>query len=360
MIESKSDESQVRSSGRTGRRGVHHVVFVSKFDLECPLSGNMRQVKFQLPPARNPGLIPSIVRNLWKVRSATVVFISNPRGAELLFLFAAKLLYGARLRTVTFDLILRAPKTRWELLLARFKRGLLGKVDVFICIHKDVSGYTRNYGVRPDRCEYVPFKPNNWDLVDGLSVRDGDYVVALGASQRDYGLLIEAVRDLEIPVKIILPRVSIKMHNAEIGTSAFPEHVEHVETRVDRMQWNRYIADSRLVVVPILPGVIQPAGISVYLEAMTLGKPVVVTRGASTEGILDEQLAVLVQPGDAQELGAAIVEVWNNAALRRSLGNAAKVYARSLGDHKRLIADIRGIIGRKCLGGAPGKGENTT
>lgn len=134
----------------------------------------------------------------------------------------------------------------------------------------------------------MPFKPNNWDLPDRVSVTDGDYLAALGASQRDYGLLIESVKGLEIPVKVILPRASIKMHNAEIGTSAFPEHLEHVKTRVDLMQWRRYIADRRLVVVPILPGVIRPAGISVYLVTMTFGKPVVVTRGASTEGILDE------------------------------------------------------------------------
>ena len=137
------------------------------------------------------------------------------------------------------------------------------------------------------------------------------------------------------------------MHNADLGESPLPANVEHLETHDGKLGWNRYMAESRVVVIPILPGVIQPAGVSVYLEAMALGKPVVITRGASTEGILDERLAMLVPPGDAPALRAAIVEVWNDESLRRSLGAAAKAYARSLGDHKRLVADLRDVIQRK-------------
>lgn len=335
-----------------GIPNIQDVVFVSRLDLEYPASGNICQIRFDLPSILSPALLPSLVRNLWKVRAGKAIFVSNPRNSELLFIFMAKIFYRQRVMTFTFDLILKPPTTRRETLLARMKGRLLRAVDVFICIHKDVSGYERAYGVAPERCEYVPFKPNNWDLVEKVRVRDGDYVVGLGASQRDYRLLAEAVRGLDIPVKIVLPTESIKLHNADVGSFVFPKNVEHIATRVDRMQWSRYIAESRLVVIPILPGVIQPAGISVYLEAMTLGKPVVVTRGASTEGILDDRLAVLVPPGDAQALRRAVVEVWNDEALRRRLGMAAGGYARSLGGHKRLIADIRDVIQARCCADA--------
>ncbi|MDA8347903.1 MAG: glycosyltransferase family 4 protein [Pseudomonadota bacterium] len=347
MVDSLNhDPHGIAADGADGH-DVRDVVFVAKFDLEYPSSGNVQQIQFELPPIRNLRFVVSILSNLWKVRNGTAIFVSIPGGAELLFLFMAKMLYRRRLSTFTFDLLLRAPETRLERLSARMKRLLLRAVDVFICVHKDVSGYARTYGIPPDRCEYVAFKPNNWDLESAVVSRDGDYVVALGASHRDYRILIEAVRDVGIPVKIILPRERITMHNADLGDSPLPANVEHLEEHGGRLGWNRYMAESRLVVIPILPGVIQPAGVSVYLEAMALGKPVVITRGASTEGILDERLAVLVPPGDAQALRAAIVEVWNDAALRRSLGAAARAYARSLGDHKRLVADIRDVIQRK-------------
>ncbi|MBW4052373.1 MAG: glycosyltransferase family 4 protein [Proteobacteria bacterium] len=331
-----------------GHRDDRELVFVSMFNLEYPSAGNVCQVKFRLPSAKSPALIPAIIGNLWKVRKGRAIIVSNAKGADLLLIFLSKLLYGRRLTTFTYDLNLRVPKSRWGRLLARIRRGLLRAVDVFICMHKDVSGYTKNYGILPERCEYVPFKPNNWDLVDSVSVRDGDYVVALGASHRDYRTLLEAVKDVQMSVKIILPRARIKAHNADIGESPFPDNVQHLETHGGRVGWNQYLAESRLVVIPILADAIQPAGISVYLEAMALGKPVVITRGVSTEGILDERLAVLVPPGNPRALREAIVKVWNDEPLRRSLGAAGKEYARSLGDHKRLVADIRDVIRRKC------------
>lgn len=349
MIDSASHNPQGVSSERVSRRDVHDVVFVSKFDLQYPMSGTVRQVRFQIPPARSLGMVPSIVSSLWKVRKGTAILVANPRGTELLFIYLAKFLYRRRLTIFTYDLNLRVPQTELERLLVRFKRHILRAIDVFICMHKDVSGYTRTYGVPPDKCEYVPFKPNNTDLVGTVEVKDGDYVVALGASHRDYRSLVQAVKDVGIPVKIILPKERIKAHNAAIGDSPFPDNVEHLETHGGRVGWSRYLAESRLVVIPILPGVLQPAGISVYLEAMVLGKPVVITRGASTEGILDERLAVLVPPGDTDALRDAIVRLWNDEALRRNLGAAGKVYAQSLGDHKRLIGDIRDVIQKKVL-----------
>ena len=355
MVDSLNHDPHDIAADGAGRHDVRDVVFVAKFDLEYPLSGKVQQIQFGLPPIRSPRFIVSILRNLWKVRNGTAIFVSIPGAAELLFLFMAKMLYGRRLTTFTFDLLLRAPETRLDRWSVRVKRMLLRAIDVFICVHKDVSGYARTYGIPPERCEYVAFKPNNWDLTGDVVSRDGDYVVALGASHRDYRLLIEAVKDVGIPIKIILPKERMKMHNADLGESSLPANVEHLETHDGRLGWNRYMAESRLVVIPILPGVIQPAGVSVYLEAMALGKPVVITRGASTEGILDDRLAVLVPPGDAQALRAAIVEVWNDAALRQSLGTAAKAYAQSLGDHKRLVADIRDVIQRKCRSVAAGR-----
>ncbi len=347
MVDSLNHEPDDSAAHEAGRHDAREVVFVAKFNLQYPASGTVQQVEFGLPPIKSVRFVSSVLNNLWKVRKGTAIFVSLPKAEELLFLFMAKMLYGRRLTTFTFDLNLTAPRTQLQRIVARMKRVLLRGIDVFICMHKDVSGYARAYGIPPDRCEYVAFKPNNWDLVDTVVSRDGDYVVALGASHRDYRVLIEAVRDVGIPVKIILPRERIKMHNAVLGESPLPANVEHLETHDGRLGWNRYMAESRLVVIPILPGVIQPAGVSVYLEAMALGKPVVITRGASTEGILDDRLAVLVPPGDAPALRAAILEVWNDEALRRSLGAAAKAYARSLGDHKRLVADLRDVIQRK-------------
>lgn len=327
---------------------VPPAIMVSKIDLRYPPGEGVRQLTFHLPPITHPKFLLSMLTNAWRARSASVIFVSNPHKEELLFIFLAKTLYRSRLKTFVFDLIMQSTGTRNDHPLTRIKRTLLLAVDVFIFIHKDTSGYEQSYGIPRSRCRYVPFKPNNFDLVDKVTAKDGDYAVALGASQRDYKLLVDAVGGSSIPLKIILPETSIKAHRAHIGYEHLPENVEHIKTPVDRLAWSRYIAESRLVVIPIIPGVIQPAGISVYLEAMLLGKPIVITRGASTEGILHDDLAVTVPPGDAQALRDAVCRVWNDGTLRQRLSENSRQYALSLRDHDRLLSDLRSITRHEC------------
>jgi glycosyltransferase involved in cell wall biosynthesis len=319
-------------------------VMVCQFDLRYAPDSGTRSIAFRLPKPRQVVFVPELLRLLGTARAADAIFASNPKAGELVFFYLAKLLYGARLKILVFDLIMRAPVTATERLLLPLKRRLLTAIDVFAFIHKDTSGYQRWFGVRPERCRYVPFKANNFDHAEKFRAVDGDYAVALGASHRDYRLLIEAVRGLDIQLKIIVPQASIKLHNAAIELSNLPSNVEHIRDPVDRDGWSRYMAESRMVIVPLLPGVIQPAGISVYLEAMVLGKPVIISSGASTEGILNEELAVVVPAGDVGAMRRAISELWNDPARRRVLGESSRRYALGLKDHARLVEDLRVLV----------------
>jgi glycosyltransferase involved in cell wall biosynthesis len=327
-----------------------NTVLVSKFDLDYPPQSTTSSIPFRLCEPYRPAFPVALLRLLRVARSANAAFVSNPKLAELIFLYLAKALYGRRLTVLVFDLIMRAPATTADRIFVPLKRKLLSAIDVLVCIHKDTSGYERWFGIRADRCRYVPFKANNFDLADKFAAQDGDYIVALGASHRDYSLLISAVAGLDVKLKIIVPRASIKLHNAEIDGARLPANVEHVQRPVDRDGWSRYIAESRFVDVPLLPGVIQPAGISVYLEAMVLGKPVIITRGSSTEQILDDSLAVLVPAGDVAAMRDAIVELWNDGERRQSLGRNSSRYALGLKDHSRLVADLRAIVDTAIAG----------
>jgi glycosyltransferase involved in cell wall biosynthesis len=257
-----------------------------------------------------------------------------------------KTIYRKRIKTCVFDLVMREPGSIRERFFARIKRRLLRSVDAFIFIHRDTSGYERAYGISREKCVYVPFKANNFDLAKSLVSMDGDYALALGTSQRDYRLLVDAADDLPIRLKIVAPQASVSTHGARLADS-LPPNIERIDRSVDRIEWNTLIAQSRFVVIPILPGVLQPAGISVYLEAMMLGKPVIITRGTSTEGILDDNLALLVRPGDVDALRRAITRLWNDPVLRSVLSENGKRYALSLGNHDRLLTDLRSAIQRE-------------
>lgn len=278
-----------------------------------------------------------------------MLFVSNPKLAEMTFAYLARLIIGEKLKIVYFDLILRKPAGLVGKLAAKLRKKLLTAPDLFICIHKDTTGYAQYFGVEKSKCVYVPFKANNFDLLGEFISVDGDYVLSLGASHRDYKLLVDAVRGLPINLKIVLPLANIKVHNANIAGIELPPNVEHIAEPVGRHRWSKYMAESRFVVVPLLPGVLQPAGISVYLEAMALGKAVIVSRSSSTEGILTDELALVVAAGDVAAMRSAVERLWNDSELRTRIAQAGRDYALSLGDHSRLLQDIRNTLDKYSI-----------
>lgn len=63
------------------------------------------------------------------------------------------------------------------------------------------------------------------------------------------------------------------------------------------------------------------------LEAMACGLPVVATRVGGNPGLVRSETGVLVEPGDASALGAALSRLALDARARRSLGRAALAFA---------------------------------
>lgn len=320
---------------------VMYKISVSKFNFLSPHpTWVVRDLGFYPPLKKNKCL--NFFTSLLIAVKSDLIFFSNPLFIEMFVLFLVKLIKPSA-KVVVFDLILKPPRRKLDWFAITLKKWLLRRTDYFLCIHKDLSGYSKFYGVNPAKSLYIPFKANNFDIAHKIETRDGDYVVALGASQRDYRLLIDAMKRLPYPLKIIMSKKSASEHNAQIPET-LPSNVEHVDWFVDKEQWSKYIAESRCVVVPILADAIQPAGISVYLEAMILGKAVIVTEGASANDILTPEVAITVPANNADALCAAIDTLWLDDVLRSRLGLAGKDYASALGSHARLAADVEDAL----------------
>jgi glycosyltransferase involved in cell wall biosynthesis len=118
---------------------------------------------------------------------------------------------------------------------------------------------------------------------------------------------------------------------------------------VDRATLRDLYARAMVVVVPVLPTDFQ-AGVTTLLEAMAMGKPVVVT---ATEGqrdiVEDGETGILVPPGDPAALRHAISRLLDDPAERDRLGRNARravetrfsldVYASALAGHIDELAD---------------------
>jgi len=233
----------------------------------------------------------------------------------------------------------------------------------------DRFGFTRQQVVM------VPYQTDDtfWAPADASPCNQ---ICSVGLEFRDYETLLKAVDGLDVDV--VIGAASYWSRHRSIGADArhprlLPPRV-HVDS-FDYVPLRDLYARSLLVVVPLFD-VDNQAGITVILEAMAMGKALIVTRtrgqadvvrdrrhasrsdpdrltqpdwvrklGASAE-IAEGQTGFYVTPGDVVELRRAIVFLLEHPDYARELGmNGRKVIEETMSlDHftQRLSALIRG------------------
>lgn len=275
-------------------------------------------------------------------RDADCVLVLNPDAVHAAAAMLAKVFFSPKPAILFFDTLLKKPSTLKARVFAKIERLLFRFVDRFLAVHKDVSPYTSHYGIPGHKFYYVPFKANNFQRLESIRVRDEGYIFSGGASYRDYQCLIEASRGIEFPVKIVMPKTErAQFHNTIDPQGKIPYHVSIVRHDGNHKTWDDLMGGATLVVIPIVQDCIQPAGISVYLEAMALGKPVIISRGVSTNGLIDESMAGLYTPGNAVELAEKIRAMLDSHELRERIAANGRRYALSLQDENRLSRDLQ-------------------
>jgi glycosyltransferase involved in cell wall biosynthesis len=88
------------------------------------------------------------------------------------------------------------------------------------------------------------------------------------------------------------------------------------------------MAESRLVVVPMKRGLEHSGGQQTYINAMTMGKPVIVADDSRADDYVESGVTGFVVPaGDAAAMGRAIAEVIQNPDRTRDMGSHARMAA---------------------------------
>jgi len=202
----------------------------------------------------------------------------------------------------------------------RFVRKLLyssavrGASRVIVQRSCEVELYARAFGVPVDRFEFVLYHATLYDAP--RSVRDEGYIFAGGDGHRDYPLLIEAVRDL--PYRVVIAALE-KSHFKAI---AIPPNIEIRSTTSS--EFIQLMAGAHLVVVPLLAMPQHVGGEQTYANAMTLGKPTIVTDLGASDYIRHNVDGILTSPGEVASLRAAIQTLMQNEDLARTMGIRAK------------------------------------
>lgn len=154
--------------------------------------------------------------------------------------------------------------------------------------------------------------PELGDLPDGpLILQVGDVVADKGVH-----VLFEAYRSLEAPPPLVLvgriaPDVRDALPEGAIAVGMWP----HAAARA---LWERAMFGT-------IPSLCLDACPTVAMEAMAAARPVVASaRGGLTDQVVDGHTGILVTPGDAGGLAAAMQRLIEDEGLRHAMGAAAR------------------------------------
>lgn len=171
------------------------------------------------------------------------------------------------------------------------------------------------------------------------------YGLSVGQENRDYATLSQAVSGLPWQFRIVASGWSPDglamvggVHNT--GNATVEGSVlSYVELR------QRY-ADARIVIVP-LNNVTYAAGVTSICEAMSMGKPVIVSASPGVADYVQNGVSGFTVPiGDADALRKAIVTLWNDDELRHRMGAHNRKWVMeefSTWFFAERVADIMGL-----------------
>jgi glycosyltransferase involved in cell wall biosynthesis len=147
--------------------------------------------------------------------------------------------------------------------------------------------------------------------------RAGADVLAVGRSGRDYPTLFRALGGTELCVRVICDVP------AALADCTPAPNIEIMD-RCFGGDYLRELNNASCMVIPLGVADIS-AGQMVLLQAMEMGKAVVITRTATTlDYVADGQEALLVEPGDAEGLRRAVTQLVADPALRERLARQAR------------------------------------
>lgn len=250
---------------------------------------------------------------------------------------------------ISVDILLRPPFTLRARLCCFLKGLFLKNVDYFFLYFKDTTGYQRYYGIKPEKCVYIPFKVNQLGLIrshlatypEPDDAFEGDKVMAIGRSLRDIDTFLHAMSRTGLPGAVLCQSQSVmESHGTRIREEAFPPNVTAIKHDGEDESFIKHIASARLVVIPRFYWDIKSTGISNYLMAMALGKCVIISHGPGASELLKGGEAILVPPEDPDALAMAIQTAWEQPEFRNKTARRGQQYALSLGDEDRLLKDI--------------------
>jgi glycosyltransferase involved in cell wall biosynthesis len=188
---------------------------------------------------------------------------------------------------------------------------------------------------------------------------EDDMICAVGAEMRDYATLFEAIRGTGLRCHVAADHVRIpgrfrllSDRRVPIGSIGAQAGALVTVGRKSLTELRNLYAHSRFVVVPLLPSDTDN-GVTVILEAMAMGKPVICSRTRGQVDVIQEGVTGLYVPvGDAAALRAAVLSLWNEPLRAQQMGRNARAYVETHHTLEKFTGTARSAV-EASLDGRP-------
>lgn len=255
----------------------------------------------------------------WKFFSYDVIFTSSAFGSQ----FVHALLRLKRPKWVMYDFSITGLIGEGKTVRQKLFRWMTSKAMGIVTLSKQEAETLKKYF--PNLRESIEFIPFGVDLnffKPQKDIREEHQILSVGlAPDRDYGTLFQATEGLGVPVVLTRSRTIDAMRNV-------PSYVR-AEFFSPRGLVREY-AKSKIVVLPldISDGRNAASGCSTLVEAMAMGKAIIVTRTPTTESYIAHGInGVLVEPNDVDGMLRAILDLLSDDSKRKKLGENARAFA---------------------------------
>lgn len=303
---------------------------------------------YDLSPLRDPPHMP-----WW--REAIALWRMNPRYDIVVTMgIRESMAYGALCwvtgrspKQIMCEVFIDDPKPRsplWRLkngayrAIARRAWGLLTNSTA------EMQTNAERFDLPLDRFRYVPLNTN---IAEPRRVREHrGYMLVAGRTLRDLATLRAVVDADPGPFVLVTGR-------GATPTRQWPPHVTVYE-EIPRARYLELLRDAWLVLLPLKPSP-RATGQVVFLEAMALGKPVIVTRGTgSADYVRDGENGCLVPPEDPGAILRAIQRLRTDPAAYDRLADQAVLDI--LREHTFTVHAERKLEAIRALAARPSAG----
>jgi hypothetical protein len=268
---------------------------------------------------------PALARKLVAASKRYEAIVLNASGTPLDEMAAAALIARRRKRprVILADCMWGVDDSLLDRVTSRAAVRLIDGPDVHYCVHArdHQTRFTELWGVDSRRVHLTPYYYTLSEEELALPTERDGSVFAGGDSHRDYTPLIEASFRSNAPMTLATGRISAEQR------ARLPATVQ--AGRVPHDEFVTLMRRASVVVVPLEDRTDRSAGEQTYLNAMAMGKPVIVT---DTMGVRDyvehEQTGLIVPPRDPEALAHA---------MEWALNPADEPAARAMGERARQV-----------------------